>query len=280
MLPFTFPDRVCLLTGAASGIGAAMAHDLASRGSRLALVDRDAEGLAATVRATRLGGSPEVSSHVVDLADPGGPGDLSDLVAAVTEHHGRVDLLVNNAGVALGGRVDQVSPADVDQVLAVNLRAVVALTIACLPSMPTGSHLVFLSSLFGLAAPPGQAAYAASKFGVRGFAESLRHELRPDGTGVTVVHPGGVRTAIARSARMGAGVPAAAGEQGLAAMDRLLRMPPHRAARQVLRAVQRRRGRVLITSEARALDLLVRLAPEHYWTVVDRLTQGRFDGRV
>ncbi|MGJ7439924.1 SDR family NAD(P)-dependent oxidoreductase [Aquipuribacter sp. MA13-6] len=276
MPPFTFADRVCLLTGAASGIGAALAHDLASRGARLALVDQDADGLAATARAARLGGSPDVSTHLVDLA---AGGDLTDLARAVVDRHGRIDLLVNNAGVALGGRVDQVSVADVDRLLAVNLHAVVALTIACLPSMPAGSHLVFVSSVFGLAAPPGQAAYAASKFGVRGFAEALRHELRDAGTGVTVVHPGGVRTSIARSARMGDGVPVDQAAAGLAEMDRLLRMPPHRAARLVLRAVQRRRGRVLVGAESYVLDVLVRLAPQRYWSVVDRVTRSRFDGR-
>jgi short-subunit dehydrogenase len=153
---------------------------------------------------------------------------------------------------------------------------------ACLPSMPAGSHLVFVSSVFGLVAPPGQAAYAASKFGVRGFAESLRHELRSAGTGVTVVHPGGVRTGIARSARTGHGVPADEAAAGLAEMDRLLRMPPHRAARSVLRAVGRRRGRVLVGPGSHALDLLVRLAPERYWSVVDRLAHlgRRLDERT
>lgn len=276
MKPFAFADRVALVTGAAGGIGASLAHDLASRGSRLALVDRDAAGLATTARAARLGGSPDVSTHVVDLADGG---DLTDLARAVVAHHGRVDLLVNNAGVALGGRVDQVSVEDVEHLLAVNLHAVVALTIACLPAMPAGSHLVFVSSVFGLAAPPGQAAYAASKFGVRGFAEALRHELRDVGTGVTVVHPGGVRTGIARSARMGDGVPAGEAEAGLAELDHLLRMPPHRAARTVLRAVGRRRGRVLVGPESYALDLLVRVAPVRYWSVVERLSDRRLDRR-
>lgn len=276
MQPFTFPDRVCLLTGAASGIGAALAHDLASRGSRLALVDRDEVGLAATATAARLGGSPQVSSHVIDLSDGG---DRQDLVADVLDRHGRVDLLVNNAGVALGGRVDQVSLADVDWLMQVNARAVMALTIACLPALQPGGHVVTMSSVFGLAAPPGQAAYAASKFAVRGFSEALRHELAPAGIGVTVVHPGGVRTAIARSARLGSGVSADDGDRGLATMDALLRMPAHRAARLVLRGVQRRRGRLVITSEARALDLLVRLLPERYWSVVERLSGARFDGR-
>lgn len=277
MRPFEPAGKVALVTGAASGIGAALAHELASRGARLALVDRDADGLARTAGAARLGGSPDVTTHVVDLSVP--DDDLTGLAAEVVAHHGRVDLLVNNAGVALGGRVDQVSLADVDWLVQVNFRAAVALTLACLPSMPTGSHLVFLSSLFGLAAPPGQAAYAASKFAVRGFAESLRHELVAVGTGVTVVHPGGVRTGIARSARMGAGVPQGEADRGLRAMDRLLRMPPHRAARQVVDAVQRRRGRLVVTGEAKALDLLVRVAPRRYWSVVRRATGGRLEQR-
>ncbi len=267
MQPFTFPDRVCLLTGAAGGIGAAMAHDLSGRGTRLALVDRDVAGLAAVARSARLGGSPDVSTHVVDLADGG---DLVDLVADVTARHGGLDLLVNNAGVALGGRLDQVSLDDVDRLMQVNVRAVVALTMACLPVLRPGAHVVVMSSLFGLAAPAGQVAYATSKFAVRGFGEALRHELAPTGTGVTVVHPGGVRTGIARSARMGAGVPATEAEQGLAAMDRFLRMPPHRAARAVLLAVAARRGRLVLTPEARLLDLLVRLLPGRYWDVVAR----------
>jgi short-subunit dehydrogenase len=273
---FTFPDRVCLVTGAASGIGASLAHDLAARGARLALVDRDGAGLAAVATAARLGGAPQVSTHVVDLAQAG---DLTDLVAAVLAEHGRLDLLVNNAGVALGGRVEQVGMADIDRLMAVNVRAVMALTVAALPALRPGAHVVTLSSLFGLAAPAGQAAYAASKFAVRGFSEALRHELAPAGIGVTVVHPGGVRTSIARSAPVGAGVPAEEGERGLQAMDRLLRMPPHRAARLITRAVERRRGRLLITPEAHALDLLVRLAPARYWTVVERLGRSRFDGR-
>jgi short-subunit dehydrogenase len=273
---FEFPDRVCLVTGAAAGIGASLAHDLASRGSRLALVDRDVAGLRRTAEAARLGGSPQVSTHEVDL---GAGGDLTDLAAAVLDRHDRLDLLVNNAGVALGGRVEQVSMSDVDWLMQVNVRAVMALTIACLPSMQPGAHVVTMSSLFGLAAPAGQAAYSASKFAVRGFGEALRHELAPRGLGVTVVHPGGVRTGIARSARIGQGVPSTEGEQGLRSMDRLLRMPPHRAAALVTRAVERRRGRLVITPEAHALDLLVRLAPTRYWSVVERLSRSRFDWR-
>ena len=271
MDPFPFPDGVALVTGAASGIGASLAHELASRGMRLALVDRNGAGLARTAAAARLGGSAGVSEHVVDLA----AADLPALAAAVLVAHGRLDLLVNNAGVALAGRLDQVGVADVDRVLDVNLRAVVHLTIACLPAMPAGSHLVFVSSMFGLGAPPGQVAYATSKFAVRGFAESLRHELSAVGTGVTVVHPGGVRTAIASSAGIGSRLAPHEHAAGLATFDAMLRCPPHRAARQIADAVGRRRGRLLVTPEARALDLLVRLAPERYWSVVERLAGSR-----
>lgn len=264
---FRFRDSVCVLTGAASGIGAALAVDLGERRSRLALVDRDADGLAATAAAARAVGATDVTTHVVDLADGG---DRLDLAAEVLAHHGSVALLVNNAGVALAGRIDQVSLDDVDRLLEVNLRAVVATTMAFLPALRQrpGSHLVTVSSLFGLVAPPGQAAYCASKFAVRGFSEALRHELAADGVGVTVVHPGGVRTAIATSARMGARVSPEAAEQARNEIGRHLRMPPARAARLVTEAVAARRGRLVITWQAKVADVVVRLLPQRYWAVL------------
>ena len=267
---FRFRGAVCVVTGAAGGIGAALAVDLAERGSRLALVDRDADGLAATASAARRAGAPEVSTHVVDLADGG---DRLDLAAEVLARHGSVQLLVNNAGVALGGRLHQVSLADVDWLLEVNCRAVVATTMAFLPALrrSPGSHLVNVSSLFGLIAPPGQAAYSASKFAVRGFTEALRHELAPDGVGVTVVHPGGIRTGIATSARMGAGVPAEEARQGQQVFAATLTMPPGRAARLITEAVAARRGRLVITWQATVADVLARLLPARYWSLLERL---------
>lgn len=271
MQRFRFRGAVCVVTGAASGIGAALAVDLAERGSRLALVDRDADGLSVTAQAARSAGAQDVSTHVVDLADGG---DRLDLAAEVLDHHGSVQLLVNNAGVALGGRLHQVSLADVDRVLEVNLRAVVATTIAFLPELrrSPGSHLVCISSLFGLVAPPGQAAYSASKFAVRGFTEAVRHELAPEGVGVTVVHPGGIRTGIATSARMGAGVPDEEARRGQEVMAATLTMPPARAARLITEAVAARRGRLVITWQAKVVDVLARLLPARYWSLLQRLS--------
>ncbi len=182
-------------------------------------------------------------------------------------------LLINNAGVALGGRFDQVTIEEFDWVMAVNFRAVVRLTHALLPVLKAhpGAHLVNVSSVFGIFAPAGQAAYAASKFAVRGFSEALRHELADDGVGVTVVHPGGVKTRIAESARTGSGISIEEYERGREQFVKLLRMPPEKAAAQIMAAVERRRPRLLIGWSATVPDVLVRLVPGSYWKLVARL---------
>lgn len=268
---FTFAGRACLVTGAASGIGAALTLELAARGCALALVDRDEQGLAAVSALARERGAADVSTHLVDLADGG---DHLDLAERVVTRHGGVDLLVNNAGVALAGDFERVGLADFDWVMAVNLRAVVAMTKAFLPHLLArpGSHIVNISSLFGLIAPPGQVAYATSKFAVRGFTEALRHELSGRGVGVTVVHPGGVRTSIAANARIGVPDP---GDEEVARMrawaQAELTLPPERAAQQIVAAVRTRRPRLVITGLAKTADLLARLTPAHYWAISRRL---------
>ena len=153
--------------------------------------------------------------------------------------------------------------AQFDAVMAVNFHAVVTLTRALLPVLTAhpGSHLVALSSIFGILAPPGQTAYCASKFAVRGFLESLRGELAPTGVGVTCVHPGGVRTNIARNAIVGTRLPAAQWEAGRDRFDQLLTLDPADAAETILRAVHRRRPRVLVGRDAVILDKLARLLP-------------------
>jgi NAD(P)-dependent dehydrogenase (short-subunit alcohol dehydrogenase family) len=156
-----------------------------------------------------------------------------------------------------------VDAAQFDAVMAVNFHAVVTMTRALLPVLTThpGSHIVALSSIFGIVAPPGQTAYCASKFAVRGFLESLRGELAPAGVGVTCVHPGGVRTNIARNAVVGARLPDAQWEAGRDSFDKLLTLDPADAAATILRAVQRRRPRVLVGRDAVVLDKLARLLP-------------------
>jgi short-subunit dehydrogenase len=274
MQRFTFAGRTCVITGAASGIGAALALNLAKRRAALVLIDRDAEGLAGVAEVAREMGAAAVDTYVIDLSDGG---DRLDLAAEVASRHGGADLLVNNAGVALGGTFEQVSMADFDWLLEINLRAVVRMTKAFLPQLLSrpGAHLVNVSSLFGLIAPPSQVAYATSKFGVRGFTEALRHELAGR-VGVTVVHPGGIKTNIAANARISG--PDPGGEQAAHARkfaEAALTMPPEEAAQLIVAAIQGRKPRLVISRFAKVADVVARLTPARYWDVNQRLARRR-----
>ncbi|MBD8906208.1 SDR family NAD(P)-dependent oxidoreductase [Methylorubrum zatmanii] len=270
---FVLRGRTALVTGAASGIGAALSLALARRGCALALADRDAQGLATTAGAARAAGVA-VSEHVLDLTDRAA---VSALPAAVQARHGGLHLLVNNAGVALGGRFEETDLADIDWLMEINLHAVMRLTHACLPLLRAGpqAQIVNLSSVFGIIAPAGQAAYAASKFAVRGFTEALRHEYEGTGLGVTLVHPGGVATAIARNARAPRGLDAAQAARGLAAFERLLTMRPEIAAEAILRGIEARAPRVVIGADARRALLIQRLLPVRYWSLIRRSVRDR-----
>jgi short-subunit dehydrogenase len=267
---YRFSGGTAVVTGAASGIGAALATQLAARGSNLVLVDRDKERLDGVAEGVRRD-HPQlaVDTYVVDLSDDAATAEAAESLAAA---HPGTTLLVNNAGVALGGRFDQVTLEEFDWVMAVNFRSVVRLTHAFLPALKAhpGSHLVNVSSVFGIFAPAGQAAYSASKFAVRGFSEAVRHELAEDGVGVTVVHPGGIRTRIAETARTGSGVSVEEYEQGRKQFAKLLRMPPEDAAAQIVAAIEGRRPRLLIGWSAKVPDVLVRLMPGSYWKLIAR----------
>lgn len=262
-------QRVAVLTGAASGIGRATALALAGRGCHLALADIDAAGLASTAEAcSRLG--VRATQHPLDVASAS---QVAALPAAVLATHGQVDLLINNAGVAVGGHFDQVSEADFDWLMAINFHGPVRLTRAFLPLLRAReqARIVNISSVFGLISPPGQAAYSASKFALRGFSNALRHELAGTGVGVTVVHPGGVATRIARSARLPAGADPAEVQAQLAAAEKALRLPPERAARTIVRGIERDQARVLVGGDAVFIALLERLMPVRHWALLSRL---------
>jgi short-subunit dehydrogenase len=262
---------VAVVTGAASGIGAALAEALAARGCGLALADVDAAGLSGVAERARRRGVA-ASEHRLDVADEGA---VAAFPAAVLAEHGRVRVLVNNAGVALGGRFEQTDPADFEWMFSINFWGVVRMTRAFLPVLrrePGAAQIVNLSSVFGIVAPPGQAAYAASKFAVRGFSEALRHELEAEGAevGVTVVLPGGVRTAIAANARRG-GMDEAERAAQAEFWERLLRLAPEAAAERIARGIERREKRVLVGRDARQVALVQRLLPVGYWSVLERL---------
>ena len=278
---FRFRGSVALVTGAASGIGAELAIALTARGCAVALVDRDAAGLAA-VAETLAPHEVPVSRHVVDLRDADA---IRALPQAVEAEFGRLNLLVNNAGVALGGNFADVHPDDVDWLLDINLRAVMRVTHAFLPMLRREpvAQIVNMSSMFGLIAPPGQATYCASKFAVRGFSEALQHEFAGTPLGVTLVLPGGVDTAIARSARgprpegdsEAAEAIRAAFETARADFQAFLRLKPDFTARKILDAVERRAPRIVVGKDAQYAALVQRLLPGGYWPVLQRLSRRR-----
>ena len=273
---YAFAGGTAIVTGAASGIGEALAGALAARGSHLVLLDREAERLSGVAEAIRTAHPAlTVDTVVVDLSDREATEKAGRQLAA---DHPEATLLVNNAGVALGGRFDQITLDEFDWLMEINFRAVVTLTHCLLPVLRThpGAHLANVSSVFGIIAPAGQPAYSSSKFAVRGFTEALRAELSGEGVGVTCVHPGGIATRIASSARVGSGVSQEEVSAGRAQIGRLLTIPPATAAEAILRGVERRSPRVLIGWSARVPDLIARLAPGSYTRILAlALSRGR-----
>jgi NAD(P)-dependent dehydrogenase (short-subunit alcohol dehydrogenase family) len=260
--------RTAVVTGAASGIGRAIAMSLARRGCHLALADIDETGTAETANHARKH-DVRVSQHCIDVRDRAA---VADFPNAVTEDHPGVDILINNAGVAAGGTFEQISEEDFEWLFDINFWGVVRMTRAFLPLLRASddARVVNLSSIYGVVAPPEQTAYSASKFAVRGFSEALRHELAGTNIGVTVVHPGGVATSIVDNARVPSGV---SEEEIIRRRDKhrkLLTMPPALAGETIVRAVERRQSRVLVGSDAKAISLIARLLPASYWKVLAR----------
>jgi NAD(P)-dependent dehydrogenase (short-subunit alcohol dehydrogenase family) len=252
----TLAGKVAAITGAGSGIGRALALDLAGRGASLALADIDERGLTETAdRAARAG--IEVTTRRIDVSDAD---DMVRWADETAEHHGRVDLAVNNAGVALISDVASSSIEDIEWLMSINYWGVVYGTKAFLPHLEASGdgHIVNVSSVFGLISVPGQSAYNSAKFAVRGFTDCLRMELEIAGSPVsaTTVHPGGIRTNIVRNARTRGAV---AGAADAARFDKAARTTPERAAAVIIKAVLRDKPRVLIGADARAIDLLSRL---------------------
>ncbi|WP_081737928.1 SDR family NAD(P)-dependent oxidoreductase [Arthrobacter sp. H41] len=263
--PFTFTGGTAVVTGAAGGMGEHLARGLAERGCALVLIDRDGAKLDAVAASLRsMFPSQTVGTHVVDLSDGAA---VVALAEDILESTPSISLLVNNAGVALAGRFEQIGLDDFDWVLNVNFRAPVLLTHYLLPRIPPGGHLVNVSSLFGLVAPSGQTAYSSSKFALRGFTEALRNELAPRGIGVTSVHPGGVKTGIALNARVAGGLSTAEQEKSKQEFNRLLTFPAGRAAELILDAVHHRRPRLLIGASAKIPDVVARIAPGSFGTL-------------
>ena len=264
--------RTAVITGAGSGIGRALALELAGRGARLAVSDVDEAAAGDTAQACRRLGA-QAQPWQLDVADREAVFAHADAVAA---HFGAVHLVVNNAGVALHGPVRELAETDMRWVMEINYWGVVHGSQAFLPHLVASGdgQLANVSSLFGLISVPKQAAYNAAKFAVRGFTEALRQEVRVDGLPVSVscIHPGGVRTAIARSARVTSGQDKA---EAAAAFDALARTTPAAAAATIVRGLRRDRARILVGPDAWVMAAMPRLLGAHYAAVVRVAGRGR-----
>ncbi|MFC7310215.1 SDR family NAD(P)-dependent oxidoreductase [Streptomyces monticola] len=255
-----FRDKVAVITGAGSGIGRALAVRLAELGARLALSDVDLKGVEETAARCRARGAGDITVARLDVTERG---SVVSYAEDVRTYFGAVHQIYNNAGIAYYGEVERESFKDMERVLDVNFWGTVNMTKAFLPDVIASGdgHVINVSSLFGLVTYPGQSAYNASKFAVRGFTECLRQEmlLARHPVRVTCVHPGGIKTAVARNAGAAQGLDAAAIAR---AFDKRLALhSPEMAAETIVRGVRARRARVLIGAEAKALDLLGRVSP-------------------
>lgn len=268
----TFAGRVCAITGAASGIGRALAIELAERGSDLALCDVDEDGLAQTVEMAAQRGRT-VTSARVDVSDRAA---VHAFAERAIDAHGKVDAIVNNAGVALTQSVADMSYEDLDWIVGINFWGVVHGTKAFLPHLLTRGDgwIVNISSVFGFIAVPSQSAYNATKFAVRGFTESLRQELADTGVTATCVHPGGIRTNIVRKSRHHRtfdGITDKA--QVIEDFDKMARTSAEEAGKVIADGMARRAPRILIGADARVIDVMARMAPVQYPRVISAVAK-------
>lgn len=267
-------ESVAVVTGAASGIGRALALRLAGEKiAGIAVSDVNEQGLretAASIEKTGL----QVSTHFVDVSKLE---EMRRFADEVEDRHGRVTHLINNAGVAMVGTVEEVSIEDIEWLMNINFWGTVYGVKTFLPILreQEEAHIVNLSSVFGFVAPPGQAAYCASKFAVRGFTESLRHELERTNVRVSCVHPGGVKTNICTDSRIGYRATEDEKKKIVRFFDKASPTTPEQAAETIVKGIRTRNPRILIGSDARQIDLVHRLFPKRYFAVMDRLTGGK-----
>ena len=259
-------EGVAVITGAGSGMGRCLAQQLAAKGSSLALADVSEKGLNET--AARLSGATgKVTRHIVNVAEEA---QVKAFAEAVEREHGRATILFNNAGVALLGHLEEISLQDFRWLMDINFWGVVYGVTYFLPLLKKEkrAHIVNTSSLLGFFGAAGQGAYCASKFAVRGYTESLHHELLGTNVGVTCVHPGFVRTAIAEHAKVGQRAGSALRQESLTRFEKVARTDADRAAAKILRGVELGKARVLIGLDAYFVDFWQRLKPASYWSLL------------
>lgn len=261
---------VAVITGAASGIGRALALRLAQEGiAGLAISDVNEKGLNETAQMLESSGVT-VTKHLVDVSKLD---QVEKFAAEVVESHGCATHLVNNAGVGLIGTFEHISLEDFEWLMGINFWGVVYCTRAFLPILhqQPDAHILNVSSVFGLIAPAEQSAYCSAKFAVRGFTESLRHELADSNITVSCIHPGGIRTNIVKNARLGADTPEEWKQQGAKFFDKVAKTTAEDAAEVILKGIKDKDQRILIGKDAKAISLFSRLFPKKYLSVLERL---------
>lgn len=257
-----FTDKVAVITGAGSGIGRALAIELAGRGARLAVSDVDAVRAAETAALCEKAGAA-AKSYELDVADRAAVLAHADEVAG---EFGGANIVVNNAGVALGATVEEMTWEDYDWLMGINLGGVVNGTKAFLPQVIASGegHIVNVSSVFGFVGVPTQSAYNAAKFAVRGFTEALRQEMliARHPVKVSCVHPGGIKTNIARDARGGGAERDM--EKVAEGFEKIAMTTPEKAAQTIVRGIERGTPRILIGADAYVFDAIPRLLGAAY----------------
>ena len=265
-----FRGKVAAITGAGSGMGRTLALELAGRGCHLALSDIDEVGLAETVASAGARGVT-ITSQRLDVADRAAMDAWADQVVA---DHGKVNLIFNNAGVALGATVEGMSYDDLEWLMGINFWGVVYGTKAFLPHLKAAGegHVVNISSVFGLMGIPSQSAYNAAKFAVRGFTEALRIELDIERCGVscTTIHPGGIKTNIAKNARMSDSLAEIGIDRAEATRDfeKMFITTPEKAAKVIIRAVELNKRRAMVGPDAHVIDWVSKLHPAIYQGII------------
>lgn len=261
MKKFNFAHKTAVITGGTCGIGLATAKELASRGCNVIITGRNEKALKEIpLELAKQYPEQKFEGYKLDLSDLS---SIPKVVEKITKKYSTIDLLINNAGIAASGKFEELSLEDMEAVMTINFRSYIAMTKYLLPSLKKSSegYIVNTSSIFGIIAPAGQAAYSSSKFAVRGFSDVLRHEMKEYGIGVSTVFPGGVKTNIAKNARIASGAECKNAKDNAKKFESNLTMTPEYAAKTIVKGIEKYKAHIIIGGATKLFDVTARLLP-------------------